>query len=109
MIKEKHMYSYSTVSEALNKLSGRGYSRDFNINSNLQCLVCNGIKESLSPDDFQIDEIYRFEGTTDPGDEMIVYAISSARYQLKGTLVNAYGLYADGATSALVEKLKMAI
>jgi len=102
------MYSYSTVSEALNKLSKRGYFHDFNVSPDLQCLICIGINDNLSPDDFQIDEIYRFEGTTDPGDEMIVYAISSIHYKLKGTLVNAYGLYEDGNTSALVEKLKMA-
>ena len=101
------MHSYSTVSEALNKLSIRGYSRDFNIDVDGSCLVCSSGEVKLSPEDFQIDEVYRFEGDTDPGDEMIVYAISSTKHQLKGTLVNAYGLYEDGPTSALVEKLKI--
>jgi len=50
------MHSYSTVSEALNKLSIRGHSSDFNINVGGRCLVpSSGVK--LSPEDLQIDEV----------------------------------------------------
>jgi hypothetical protein len=59
----------------------------------------------MLPDEFEIDEFYRFEGQSNPSDMSIVYAISSAKYNLKGVLVNAYGVYADNATSALVAKL----
>ncbi|MBK8344964.1 MAG: hypothetical protein IPL12_17790 [Bacteroidetes bacterium] len=38
-------------------------------------LVCNSSLTQLSPDEFEIDETYRFEGNTDPGDEMILFAI----------------------------------
>jgi len=37
---------------------------------------------------------YRFEGMTDSADTRILYAISSHNYQLKGLLVNVYGVYA---------------
>jgi hypothetical protein len=59
----------------------------------------------LSPDEFEIDQFYRFEGNSDPGDEMIVYAISSNNNELKGLVVSAYGIYAENATSAIVKKL----
>ena len=59
----------------------------------------------LSSNDFEIDETYRFEGNTDPGDEMILFAISSPKHKIKGTLLNAYGLYSDSATTKIVEKL----
>ena len=59
----------------------------------------------LSPDDIEIDETHRFEGNTDPGDEMILFAISSTKLKLMGTLVNAYGLYSDPVNSKIVERL----
>jgi len=99
------MKSYETVSEALNDLIKRGYTHDFNVHVEKACLVCNNSLTQLSPDNFQIDETYRFEGNTDPGDEMILFAISSSRHKIKGTLVNAYGLYSDSNASKIVEKL----
>ena len=42
---------------------------------------------------------------TDPGDEMIVYAISSVKGAEKGVLVNGYGLYQDSESSVIMNKL----
>lgn len=97
---------YETVSEATNELAKRGYTVDFEIWKEKECLVCNQTSEQLSPEEFQIDETYRFEGNTDPGDAMIVYAISSKKYSIKGIVVNAYGMYSDTATSKIVERLQ---
>lgn len=97
--------SYDTVSEATNDLLLRGYTTNFSLMNEEECLVCHKTSVQLSPDDFEIDEIHRFEGMTDPGDEMIVYAISSPKYNMKGVVVNAYGMYADNSTSAIVKKL----
>jgi hypothetical protein len=97
--------SYGTLSETVNGLKKDGYTLDFNIHQ--ECIVCNDPNTVMSPDDFEIDKTYRFEGESDPDDECIVYAISSKKYQAKGTLVNGYGIYANDETSALVAKLKM--
>lgn len=99
-------YSYDTVSEAVNDLIKRGYTTDFNIHTEQECLVCTNTSAQLSPDEFEIDETYRFEGDTDPGDEMIVFAISSIKNEMKGVLINAYGMYSDSATSKIVERLQ---
>lgn len=98
------MKNYETVTEAVNDLSKRGYTHDFNLGED--CLVC-GETLSLSPEEFEIDEVYRFEGMTDPGDEMIVYAISSRKGAEKGVLVNGYGLYADKESSVIMKKLRI--
>ncbi|MGF7231829.1 phosphoribosylpyrophosphate synthetase [Arachidicoccus sp.] len=97
------MKNYDTVSEAVNDLINRGYTHDFNIKE--ECIVCGNTGVSLSPDDFEIDEVYRFEGETDPGDEMIVYAISAKHVVAKGVLVNAFGTYSDAETSRIVKRL----
>lgn len=97
--------SYDTVSEAMTDLKKLGYTVDFSILAEKDCVICHKTKTELSPDDFAIDGFYRFEGDSDPGDEMIVYAISSDKFNMKGIVVNAFGMYANAATSAIVKKL----
>lgn len=102
------MKLYETVSEAVNDLYKRGYTHDFNLGED--CIIC-GEQLSLSPDDFEIDEVHRFEGMTDPGDEMIVYAISGKEQQkeqqVKGVLVNAYGTYSETESTRIMKKLQV--
>ncbi len=98
-------HNYDTVSEAVNDLVKRGYTSDFNLNHDVDFLICNKTSRSLSPEDFEIDEVHRFEGETDPGDEVIVYAISSLDKETKGIVVNAYGMYADNGASRIVKYL----
>lgn len=42
---------------------------------------------------------------SDVDNESILYAISSPQNNVKGLLVSAYGLYADSASTKLIEKL----
>lgn len=94
---------FGTLSESINGLVKLGYTHDFNIKN--ECIVCNRTNITLSPDDFQIDHVYRFEGDSDPEYQSILYAISSSKFDLKGTLVNGYGTSSDEATTKLIEKL----
>jgi hypothetical protein len=98
------MYNYDTVTEAVNGLSKRGYTYNFNLGDD--CIGCETHGINLKPDEFHIDEIYRFEGDTDPADETIVYAISSVNRKMKGVLVNAFGMYSDSVSNDLIAKLK---
>lgn len=96
--------SFGTLSETINGLIKIGYIHDFNIQE--ECLVCHQSNVTLSPDDFQIDKVFRFEGISDPDDQSILYAISAPKFNIKGTLVNGYGISSDEATSKLIEKLE---
>jgi ribosomal protein S8 len=98
------MNSMTTMTEVLNNLYKEGYTTDFNLNDN--CIVCRHNMLEMHPDDFTVDRHYRFEGATDPGDESIVYAISSEKHGIKGVLVNGYGLYSDPLSDAMIRKLK---
>ncbi|MEO8068488.1 MAG: phosphoribosylpyrophosphate synthetase [Flavobacteriales bacterium] len=97
------MPAYSTLSEAVNDLQKRGYTDDLQLADN--CVVCDVRGVSLDPAEFHIDEFHRFEGNSDPEDQSIVYAISSAKHGVKGVLVNAYGMDAQPMTQAMVAKL----
>ena len=96
------MIVYDTVSEAVNGLKTRGFNLDFNLAEN--CLICEGDKFNM--DDFEIVEVYRFEGDSDPSDEAVVYAIQSVN-GLKGVLVNGFGIYADTMNSDMAKKLSI--
>lgn len=96
------MYTYDTVTEALNDLRKRGYLLDFNLQEN--CLICNNDKFHV--EDFEITETYRFEGQTDPADEAIVFGIESKKGQ-KGVLVSGYGISADIMSTEMAKKLLM--
>lgn len=94
---------FATVTEALAWLEARGYNYDFNLDSD--CITYNGGQKRLDPEDFNIDKVLRFEGMTDPGDESIIYAISSESHHVKGILVNAFGVYSDPISDRMVKKL----
>ena len=97
------MNTMTTVSEVLNNLKLKGYTVDFNLGEN--CLICHSNSLKIHPEDFVVDKHYRFEGMSDPGDEAIVYAISSPKYDIKGTLVNGYGISSDTMTDELIKAL----
>lgn len=98
------MTNYSTIIEALDDLKRRGYTADFDLQPH--CVTCGARQIELHPDDFEITEVYRFEGANDPGDSNVVYAIAG-KNGLKGVLVDAYGAYADSLTAEMLEKLKI--
>ncbi|MBK9568704.1 MAG: hypothetical protein IPP43_05525 [Chitinophagaceae bacterium] len=96
------MISYDSVSEAVNGLKKRDFVVDFNLQEN--CLVCQDDRFDIN--DFEIVEVYRFEGNSDPADEAIVYAIESVT-GVKGVLVSGYGISAEGMSAEMAKKLRM--
>ena len=95
--------AYDTVTEATEDLQSKGYTIDFD-------LVEDGVsskelKKEWKAEELEVVEFYRFEGMTNPGDNMILYAIECKDGE-KGILVDAYG--ADVAISReMIEKLRM--
>ncbi len=98
------MFTYDTVSEATRGLQKRGYNIDFNLKKD--CLLSKDPELTLNSHEFEITEVYRFEGNTDPADEAVVYAIESKDGQ-KGVLVNGYGPEANTAAGEMARKLQI--
>ena len=94
------MYNYETVTAAVNGLKERGFTMDFNLAEN--CLVCRA--SDLRVTDFEIVEVYRFEGDTDPADEAVVYGVDGGEHG-RGILVTGYGISAEGMSTEMVKKL----
>lgn len=83
-----------TVTEALALLRGEGYDADYELaDGHLRvegCTVC-------AVDDVVVERRYRFEGISDPGDEMIVFGLRDPATGTRGTLASAFGVAADPA------------
>jgi hypothetical protein len=97
------MASFNTLSETMNQLREEGYSEDFNLQQN--CIECRDGQFKVFSDEFVIDKFFRFEGESNPSDQAILYAISSDKYDLKGVLVNGYGIYSEEITDEMLRKL----
>lgn len=98
MDRENH---YETVSEAINELQQKGFTIDFNLKEN----SLDQYPEKFDTE-FEIVEVYRYEGDSDPGDEAVVYALESKSGK-KGILVTGYGVYVDSRTTEILKKLQI--
>ncbi len=99
------MESYDTVTGALAALKAKGYTLDFNIA--FDKIICRENDACLNPHEFEITEVYRFEGNTNPADSDVVYAVESKDGTMKGVITSAYGMYADSISTDMIKKLAM--
>ncbi len=99
------MPAYNSLIDALSDFKQRGYTIDFNLA--FDHLKCESTGVCLSPAQFEITEHYRFEGMSNPDDSSVIYAIESKNGSMKGTLVSAYGVYSDGFSEEMIQKLKV--
>lgn len=97
------MKHYESLADALNDLKERGYVADFA--TDIVCLYCGELDIRLNPEEFQVEEVYRFEGDSNPDDSSVLYAITSAT-GVKGTLIDAYGAYSEILDFKMAEKLQ---
>lgn len=82
-----------TVTEAVELLRSEGYTADFELvdgvlRADAECASC-------AVDDAEVERVFRFEGPSDPGDMMIVFAVRDPDSGVRGTLAAAYGPAAD--------------
>jgi hypothetical protein len=99
------MNEMTTVTEVIDQLRAKGYAEDFNLQQN--SLVCTRNHFEVFHHDFVVDQVYRFEGNSDPADEATVYAISAPKYGIKGILVNGAGIYSNSLTDEMLDSLKI--
>lgn len=96
------MKNYITLSEAITDLQSKGYTEDFNLDEN--SIKWHAKKLSIPVTEFEVDQVHRFEGQTNPDDSSVLYAISSPKNSIKGLLVDAYGVYSS-LSPEMIQKL----
>jgi hypothetical protein len=94
---------YKTMAEAVDALHRRGFTTEFAVQKDSGEIATGG--KTFKSDEISIVEHHRFEGMSDPDDSSVVYALEAPN-GLKGTLVDAYGAYANWKTGALLSDTK---
>jgi hypothetical protein len=82
-----------TVTDALAVLASRGYTAEVQlIGGSLRWREGDA---TCRPEEAVVEVLYRFEGDSDPGDEMVVLGVLDPGTGLRGALASAYGPAAD--------------
>jgi hypothetical protein len=102
--RDQPWWSGESEAAALESLRAQGFTGSFVVTAGSLRLLDGS--RAFSPDEVTIRGYRRFEGVSDPDDMSIVYAMEGAD-GTRGTLVDAFGVYASPAVAALLERVRM--
>ena len=88
---------------AIATLERAGYTADFRAEGDM--LRVSGTDRRHAASEARIHDYYRFEGISDPDDMSVIYAVETAD-GTRGTLIDAYGTYADPLIAAVVRRME---
>lgn len=92
------------LQKLVNKLNNEGYTEQFKVEKNALRSLTSGL--DYQPHDVKAVNFYRFEGPSDPEDMSICYVIETHDGH-KGTLIDAYGVYADEETGEFMQSVEI--
>lgn len=92
-----------TVTDSTKRLNEAGYDHEADVRDGQVKLRVDG--EWVGTGRVDVEHIDRFEGTSDPGDEMIVLAVHDHDSGRRGILVAAYGPDTDADTADCLRAL----
>jgi len=81
-------------SRCMEIVAEKGFTEQFRVDG--KDLFCVNNQKTYTPGDVKVVNFYRFEGISNPDDMSVIYAIETSDGR-KGTLTDAFGLYADSA------------
>ncbi|MES2801351.1 MAG: hypothetical protein V4654_02570 [Bdellovibrionota bacterium] len=91
--------------EAIERLQKQGYTH--NLVPRFDHFTCSSGKLELYPNDIFFDEVLRFENTSDPDDQSIMYAIRSLiEDDVKGLYIESYGFYHDDLSNTIIQRIQ---
>lgn len=91
--------------ETIKTLQGEGYTSDL-----IPCFdhfECRQSETKLYPDDFDVIERIRFENTSDPDDQSILFVIESNHLGIKGLFLESYGVYHEDLSHEMSHRLRV--
>jgi hypothetical protein len=102
--KDKEMPHYRTpLSVKMDVLTKEGFDTEFQITP--EGLKSLNTGRLYQPGDLKIAEHFRFEGISDPDDMAVMYVIVTDAGE-KGTVVDAFGLYANEELLSFMNKVE---
>lgn len=85
------MKKYLSLTDALADLQQRGYETDFTVETDTLCLYSGEFDTRLDPQEFHVDECYRFDCNSSYNSNAVLYAISVPASGVRGTLIDETG------------------
>ena len=101
----KNRNRMDTISEVMNSLKKQGHELDFTVNNSGVLSTLNKDPEEIFTEGISIEDVYRFEGESNPSDNAILYLIK-VQDGRTGTLVDAYGAESSIEVSKFIKKLE---
>jgi hypothetical protein len=93
-----------SLAQAIARLERRGFLHS--LRARCGELRAAGSGESFAPEDLEIDEIVRFEGDTDPAEEVALFALRGPDGAPYGTYASMYGPATPPEDAAVVRRLR---
>ncbi|MBA3829416.1 MAG: hypothetical protein H0X33_10810 [Taibaiella sp.] len=93
----------NTLTSCVNKVVKDGYTESFKVTP--QGLLAQAKDKYYNAEQVEVINFYRFEGQSDPADNAIMYVIETED-GLKGSLIDAYGTYADVSVNAFMDQVQ---
>jgi len=93
-----------TLSEAIRRLEDEGFRDSFRADGGP--LLALAAERFFAPESLVVEQVVRFEGETDPGDEAILFALRSPAGDVRGTFSTSLGApQADPEAAEIVRRL----
>jgi hypothetical protein len=92
------------MDRCVQRLGEKGYTDQYRVEKGK--LISTKTKKKYKAKDVTAANFFRFEGISDPDDMSILYAIETDDGN-RGTLVDAYGLYADDETGEFMKEVEI--
>ena len=92
-----------TLIAALARLAAAGFRDSFRAQRGALDAIDAG--RALAPEQLAVVELVRFEGDSDPQDELVLFALRSEDGSVSGTWLVSYGAQTDGESAAVMRRL----
>jgi hypothetical protein len=92
-----------TLIDALARLAAAGFRDSFRVQGGALHAIDAG--RAVAPERFVVVETVRFEGDSDPQDELVLFALRSEDGSLQGTWLVSYGVLTDGESAWVMRRL----
>jgi hypothetical protein len=92
-----------SLAAAIERLEARGFVHSLRAGAGALRVVGGG--ERHAPEDLRIDEIVRFEGDTDPAEELVLFALSAPDGSPLGTYAALFGPATPPEDAEVVRRL----
>ena len=97
-------HKMKTLSECMTSLKKHGFEEEFFVTEE-GCIRNYSSEKTWCAEDVKIENFYRFEGQSDPGDSSILYALETID-GVKGMISHPYGADSDGKVEDFIKEIE---